>query len=229
MAALVSIFVILIASLLFTRIATVALTATGLSRQVAHFQSRSAFFGVGFTTSETESAVNHPVRRRIILAMMLLGNAGIVGAVASLALSFAGTNGSETAVRLLTLAGGLILLWALVANRWVDRWLSRMIAVALRRWTDLDVRDYASLLQLTGEYEVMELAVEPDDWMADRALAELKLRDEGVVVLGINRANGAYVGAPTGESACGPGTTWWSTAVSTASASSTSASAPTAT
>jgi hypothetical protein len=51
------------------------------------------------------------------------------------------------ALRLGVLAGGLVMLWALVANRWVDRWLSRIIAAALRRWTDLDVRDYSSLLE----------------------------------------------------------------------------------
>src|SRR5687767_7500660 len=65
-------------SLLITRIASVALTVTGLSRQSARFQARSAFSGVGFTTSEAEDVVNHPVRRRIVMWLMLIGNAGLI-------------------------------------------------------------------------------------------------------------------------------------------------------
>jgi Trk-type K+ transport system membrane component len=42
-------------SLIITRVATMALMLTGLSRESARFQSRSAFTGVGFTTTEAES------------------------------------------------------------------------------------------------------------------------------------------------------------------------------
>jgi len=78
MIAIISLLMVLVFSLLITRIATIALTYTGLSRQSAKFQARSAFTEVGFTTSESEKVVNHPVRRRILLLMMLIGNAGIV-------------------------------------------------------------------------------------------------------------------------------------------------------
>ena len=62
MLAVVSLLLIITLSLLMTRIASVALVHTGLSREVARFQARSAFSGVGFTTSEAESVVAHPVR-----------------------------------------------------------------------------------------------------------------------------------------------------------------------
>ncbi|HUW03445.1 MAG TPA: hypothetical protein VMW08_13900, partial [Acidimicrobiales bacterium] len=78
MLALILVFVTVIFSLLVTRVATVMLTLTGMSRESARFQARSAFSGTGFTTTESESVVNHPVRRRIILSLILLGNAGIV-------------------------------------------------------------------------------------------------------------------------------------------------------
>lgn len=83
MAAIVSVLVILALSILVTRIATVALTHTGLSREAAAFQARSAFTGVGYTTTEAESTVTHPVRRRIIAALMLLGNLGIITSMSS--------------------------------------------------------------------------------------------------------------------------------------------------
>jgi len=88
MVAISSLLLVLVFSLLITRIATIALTYTGLSRQSAKFQARSAFTGVGFTTSESEKVVNHPVRRRILLLMMLVGNAGIVTVIATFILGF---------------------------------------------------------------------------------------------------------------------------------------------
>ena len=88
MIAILSLLTVLVISLIITRIATIALTYTGLSRQSAKFQARSAFTGVGFTTSESEKVVNHPVRRRILLVMMLVGNAGIVTAITTLILGF---------------------------------------------------------------------------------------------------------------------------------------------
>src|SRR5215212_9226871 len=86
-AAVIAVLITVSVSLLITRIGTTALVHTGLSREVARFQARSAFFGVGFTTSEAESVVNHPVRRRIVLWLVLLGNAGIVTVLASVVLS----------------------------------------------------------------------------------------------------------------------------------------------
>jgi uncharacterized protein with PhoU and TrkA domain len=87
----------------------------------------------------------------------------------------------------------------LVNTPWVDRRLSRLISWALERWTDLDVPDYASLLNLAGEYRVVELIVEEGEWLVGRELGELQLNREGVLVLGIYRSDGHYVGTPVGE------------------------------
>lgn len=78
---------------------------TGLAAESARFQARSALTGVGFTTSEAESVVNHPVRRRVV---MLLGSAGVITAIATLMLSFVNTGGRQTALRGVTLMGGLL-------------------------------------------------------------------------------------------------------------------------
>jgi Trk K+ transport system NAD-binding subunit len=60
----------------------------------------------------------------------------------------------------------------------------------------LDVADYASLLRLSGDYSVAEVQVQPQDWLADRKLEEIRLRDEGVDLLGITREDGTYIGIP---------------------------------
>jgi hypothetical protein len=71
-------------SLVITRLATVSLNLTGLSWETAKFQARSAFTGTGFTTSESETIMNHPVRRKIIMGLMVARSAGLVSIIISL-------------------------------------------------------------------------------------------------------------------------------------------------
>ncbi len=196
MAALLSLLVIVTLSLIVTRVGVVALAATGLSRDVAKFQARSAFSGVGFTTSEAECVVNHPVRRRIIMWLVLLGNAGFVTTVASLMLSFNDVNARQTLIRVGSLAVGLFVLWRIESSRWFDRLMSRWIEWGLRRYTHLDLHDYDRLLHVSGDYAVAELRASAGDWLTGRTLRELDLREEGVIPLGIHRREGPYLGAP---------------------------------
>lgn len=207
MTALFSLLTILLVLVLVTKVATVALVHTGLSRESARFQARSAFTGVGFTTQEAEVVVAHPVRRRIVMLLMLLGNAGIVSTASSLVLTFVGQEGGPATwlPRMLLILGGIALLWALASSPVLDRGLSRLIGWALHRWTRLDTRDYTSLLHLAGEYQVQELGVEEGDWLAGATLRELSLAEEGVMVLGVQRDDGRYVGAPTGSTRIRPG------------------------
>lgn len=187
-------------SLLITRVAAMALMLTGLSREAARFQARSAFSGVGFTTSEAESIVNHPVRRRIVMLLMLLGNAGIATVAATMMVSlFAASQTTHWLPSLLLLASGLVVLLYLARSRWVERQLNRVISYALRHWTRMEVRDYVAVLHLKSGYAVTEMQVERNDWLAGKALAKLRLPDEGVLVLGIIRAGGKYIGAPTAD------------------------------
>ncbi len=199
MIAIGSLLVVVLISLLVTRVATVALISTGLSREMARFQARSAFTGTGFTTTEAEVVVNHPVRRRIVLLLMLAGNAGLAAVVASLMLGFTRGGTGATGYRILELIVGLVVLLLLARSSWVDRHLSPLIGRFLSRYTDVPLRDYAALLELEQGYRVHELAIAPHDWVAGRTLSELSLRDEGVVVLGVSHRRGGWVGVPTGE------------------------------
>jgi hypothetical protein len=203
--ALATLLVVVLVSLLITRVATVILVLTGLSQESARFQARSALSGVGFTTRETESVITHPVRRRVIATLMLLGSAGLATAVATLVISLVEVAGHERLGRVGALVAGLAALLLVARSKWIDRRLSGAIERALRRWTDLDVRDYASLLHLSSGYTVNELEVREGDWVAGRSLADLHLRDEGLLVIGIHRCDGGdYVGTPRGRTPIHP-------------------------
>jgi len=199
MVGLVSLFIVVIASLLVTRVATTMLVLTGLSKDIAEFQARSAFYGVGFTTIESELVMNDPLRRRIVMTLGLLGNAGVFTVLVSLVLSFNNVDNSGQALqRMGLLAGGLTIVWLFSTSKVADRWLTRLIEALLKRVTHLDTRDYVGLLRLTDDWIVGEVTVEPGAWLADVPLRDLDLPEEGVVVLGIERSDKRWVGAPNG-------------------------------
>jgi K+/H+ antiporter YhaU regulatory subunit KhtT len=124
--------------------------------------------------------------------------------ISSLFLSLTSTDGSGNITdrvwfRILVLLLGLAGLWILTYSKWLDRKLSQVIEYLLSRYTDIEVRDYAGLLHLTGNYVVGEMTVRDDDWLAGRKLIEMRLSEEGILVLGIERTDGTYIGAPRGH------------------------------
>lgn len=206
-----TVILILSISFLATKVATIVLMHTGLSRQSAKFQARSAFTGVGYATKEAENIVNHPLRRRIIMLLMLLGNAGIVSVLATLLLtmldSSEGPYNLSLAARMGLLLAGIILITIIFNSRIVNRGLSKIINYALQKYTKLNVKDYSGLLHLAGEYEISEIFIDKDDWLAEKRLAELALPREGLFILGINRKSGKYLGVPRHDTQICPGDT----------------------
>ena len=200
MIGILSLLIVLTLSLFLTRIASMALMLTGLSRDSARFQARSAFTGVGFTTNESESLVTHPVRRRIIMMLMLLGNLGIATVVATTIITYIGTANSEQwTINLLFLAIGLTVLYWLANNRFIEKQLNIIILLGLKRWTKLDVKDYNAILHLEGGFAISELQVNTTDWLCGKTLKESELSKEGVLVLGVKRKKGNYVGIPQAD------------------------------
>lgn len=207
MVAILSFVVVIALFLTASRVATVALTATGMSQESARFQARSALMGVGYTTHEAEDVVSHPIRRRIVLWLMTLGNAGIITVVTSLVIGFIGIEREQSLRRIAVLVAGLILVLLLASWRGLDRLLTRLTARLLTRFTHLDTTDYGNLLRLSHDYGVIELYTREDDWLVGRPLADLHLGQEGVAILGIQRDQGEYLGAPHGTTEIHPGDT----------------------
>jgi len=106
MVAVVTLIVIAMVSLLAVRAGSTALMMTGLSWDAASFQSYSAFFGLGFTTSKAELVVNHPVRRRTIRDLILAGKVGVTSALATLVATMVQ---NSSGVRPLMIVVGLVI------------------------------------------------------------------------------------------------------------------------
>ena len=196
MTAIALLLLVISFSLLITRSAAVILELTGMSRDSARFQARAAYCGVGYSNRESEGIISHPLRRKIISTLMLLGNAGTATVIATLVFSFRGAEQSVSKVLMLLI--GLCALYVLANSRWVDRKMSRLVQWALKKYTRLDLNDYVALLHLSQGYSVLEVQIQVGDWLGGSDLGTLKLADEGVLVLGIKRTDGQYIGAPTG-------------------------------
>ncbi|HHH79536.1 MAG TPA: potassium transporter TrkA [Thermoplasmatales archaeon] len=202
MIALISLLVVILFSIIIVRIGAVALEMTGLSKEMATFQAQSAFSGAGFTTSESEYVVSHPVRRRIIRILIFVGSAGVASAVATLILTFIGQTQEEATIRLGWLFVGLVVIYLFARSKMIDRGMRWVIKEALSRFTSLKIYDYEQLLGLSRGYSIGEFTVKKGSWLDGKKLEELKLNEEGIVVLGLYRKvedRECFLGTPGGD------------------------------
>lgn len=197
MVAVVSLLLVLTISCVVIRVASVALVHTGMENEAARFQARSAFTGAGFTTSEAEEVVRHPVRRRIVGLLMLGGNVGMVTAMSSLLLSFADIGrGEESWIPLAILAFGSVFLIAVFSSEFVDRHICRAISWAIGSFTQIGDPEPASFWQMQEDYGVAKLLVRAEEWLVGKTIKEAELNVQGVLVLGIERSGGEFLSAP---------------------------------
>ena len=200
MIAAITLFLVVSLSALITKIATIALVHTGLSTDSAKFQSRSAYTGVGFSTTESEKIMDHPVRRKIIFNLMIIGNAGIVTVMSSLILTFVLPETLASKLYgLIIVVVGMVIIWFAINSKWIDKALSNIINSMLKRYTDLEIQDYAAILHLKDDFKISEKLISERDWMAGKTLKQLNLREEGLIVLGIDRDGVDYMGSPNGN------------------------------
>lgn len=158
MAAALTIAVLFTFSFVVVRISAVAMRLTGLAENVARFQCVSALTGAGFTTSESELIVNYPIRRRIIVALMILGNLGLASTAATVIISFVGPDQDSSAVVtqvfLFLTAIGVTLV--VMLNKTVDRAMCAFVGTVLQKTTTLGKRRFQRLLQLGDGCSVAE-------------------------------------------------------------------------
>ncbi len=195
----VSIFVVVLISMIIVRVGTAALILTGLSPDVASFQAFSAYTGTGFTTREAELVMSHPLRRKIIRILILLGNMGLASVVAALILSFGSTiSTTQLLVRIGVLVVLLVVLYILAQSKSLYNWMQKLFVGLLSRFTPLHIHDYYKLLEIERGFGIISFKVGEGSPLARKSLGELRLLEQGILVLGIHRADGDYLGAPHG-------------------------------
>lgn len=202
MIALLSLLIIITLSIIVVRIGGVALELTGLSSDIASFQAQSAFSGVGFTTKESEAIVAHPVRRRIIRVLILLGGAGVTTSIATLVLAFVGQKGKDVLIKAEFLLLGLFIIFLFARSKYINRVMKGLIIKALKRWTKLRIYDYEQLFGLGEGYAIGKITVMKDNPCRNKSISDLKPQLKDVLILAIYRTKGKkreFIGAPHGD------------------------------
>lgn len=202
MIALFSLLTIVVLSVVIVRIGAIALELTGLSPEIASFQAQSAFSGAGFTTSEAESLVTHPVRRKIIRILILLGSAGFTTSIATLVLTFVGETKQHVIHKGIILIIGLLIIFLLARSRHLYNLMKRIISFALKKWTKIRIFDYEKILGFQEGYSISRVVVKDKSHFSEKKLTESRLEQEGVLVLAIYRkihGKEQFIGAPTGD------------------------------
>ena len=202
MVALVSLFIIILVSIIVVRIGAIALELTGIRHDIAAFQAQSAFSGTGFTTAEAEAIVNHPARRKIIRMLIMLGSAGLTSSIATLIVAFVGQSHKEITNRGITLFLGLILLILFARSKFIYRIMQKLIKRILETHTSLTIMDYQEILGLSKGYCISEFQVKNNSWLIGKQLKSLHVRQEGILILTIQRkvkGKTEVIGAPTAD------------------------------
>mgnify|MGYP001318633518 CR=1 FL=1 len=200
-APILSLLLVAFISLLLIQIGARALRFTGLDPDVAILQSQSAFTGTGFTTAEAELVMRHPLRRRIIRHLMLVGALGVPSVIATFVVLAISIQQSEKgpAAGLISVpltAAGLVLIWLLLHSKPAEAAIDWGIRLSLRKVGHINPVDYAQILRVHAGYSVGELIAEPDNPIVGLRLQQSRPGDKGILILGIERTNGDWIGAP---------------------------------
>ena len=189
--------IIIIISYCIVRSGAIALEMTGVSIHIARFQALSAFTGTGFTTQETEIIVNHPIRRKIISSLMILGNAGIVSIIGAFIFSF-GETGSFNPLFTLIIIVAVAGLYKIAVHRTVDTKLSETIRQNLRTRLHIEKVLIEEIIHQPEGYGVASVIIVKNSKNSQHTLEDLGLKDNNIIVLSIER-EGSIIPQPASE------------------------------
>lgn len=162
----------LVVGLLFWRwfivLGAVVFGEVGLSPPAAGFEARSALVGAGYTTSESETVVQHPAARRMASMLVVIGYFGPTSMLALLGVSFVIPTDDPLAERALLLVALLVLLFV------IDR-LGVIRSLGVRPARAIAKRMVASTTLETwivvGDHAIAAFIVPPGSPPADATLA----------------------------------------------------------
>ena len=202
----VMLFIIVVAaSFIIVRIGAIAFQLTGLEWSLAKFQALSCFSGTGFTTRESELVTGHPQRRRIATVLIVLGNAGFITMIASVATAMNTQHAlwaklSESLlpiekippyliryVNLLVIILAILIMYKLFTNEKLVTKLTTFLRVKVIKKKLFKPVSFEELLMLAGGYGVSKIDVSSGNPLIDKTLAQSDLRKNDITVLAIVR------------------------------------------
>ncbi|MFH1305300.1 MAG: TrkA C-terminal domain-containing protein [Candidatus Omnitrophota bacterium] len=187
----IPVIVIIVASAVLVKIASVALNLTGLDEKRAFFQALSAFTGTGFTTRDSELVVRNDIRRKIIMFLMIMGNAGLVSVITTLMLSlFEGGGLTPLLVNITIILLAVLLLIKISLNKKLTVKLTKKIQARLMQSSSFAKRPVEEILRLAEGYGVAEVTLNEGNSDIGKSLFEASFRQKDILILAIERGTG---------------------------------------
>ena len=186
----IPVIAIIAVSAVIVKIASVALNLTGLNEKRAFFQALSAFTGTGFTTRDSELVVNHDIRRRIIMFLMVLGNAGLVSVIITLVLTFSRAELAPILVNITIILVAILLIIKVSLNKNITRKLTKKIQSKLIKSPTFTKRPVEEILRLAAGYGIAEVTLNEDCSDIGKTLTDSSFRQNDILVLAIERETG---------------------------------------
>jgi len=197
--------IVLAASFIVVRIGAVAFQLTGLEWSLAKFQSLSCFSGTGFTTKEAELVTGNKRRRRIASVLMVLGNAGLVTLIATVASALNPENTmlgwlsksffpslppwSVQWVNMGLIIIALFVVYKVFTNKKFTQKLTSYLRKKILKKEFFKPVSFEELLLMTGGYGITRLEVARGNSLIGKTLAESELRKNDITILAILRGD----------------------------------------
>jgi Trk-type K+ transport system membrane component len=200
---LVLFITVIVVSFIVVRIGAIAFQLTGLDWSVAKFQALSCFTSTGFTTSESELIVKDRQRRRIASILIVLGHAGFVTMIATLANSLRAQRVLEEKltksflpaippmlvpwVNLGVIIIVLYFLYKFSTNSTVAKKVTNFLRAKIIKKELIHHISFEELMLATGGYGVARISVTAGSPVINKTLSEAALRSQDITVLAITR------------------------------------------
>ncbi|MGB2799429.1 MAG: hypothetical protein WBC82_06260 [Dehalococcoidia bacterium] len=178
-------FVALLVWLALFWLGCILFEATGMERRKARFQTISAITGTGFTTTETESVMNHPKRRNIAMWLMFLGATAILACFLVLVffvIHVSAPSLSDIIIMVVTIVTIVLLIKLGVVDRLTDG-----IVRFIRKRRPASYVPAEEIVHQVGSYGVARLAISEEITKATQSLRNTGLGERGVAILAIER------------------------------------------
>ena len=190
----------LIVSFIVVRIGAIAFQLTGLEWSLAKFQALSCFSGTGFTTKEAELVTGNKQRRKIATVLIILGNAGLVIMIATLAgslvpqktilsklsESFLPVDIPPDLVKWVNLAIIAAVVYGIYRIFTYEKFVRQMTTLLRKKIIKKEIFQKVSfeeLLLATGGYGISRITVSSGSPILNKTLLKSQLREYDIMVL----------------------------------------------
>ncbi|WP_260320177.1 MULTISPECIES: hypothetical protein [Peribacillus] len=165
---------------LVIEISVTLLKMTGLKSKVARFQVISMLTGTGFTTDESKSIIDHPVRRKISMFLILFGVFSLAVIISSISTLL---SDDLRLTELSIIIGILIVLTVLIKSRFMNNRLSAKMKSEMYNHYELWEHPIEDILFLEDDDVLMKIDIYEKSEYIDVKVADILSQEADINIL----------------------------------------------